>query len=42
LVSAVHAWRRGHGYGPAAPALARLLAERGATVPAQLADEVTR
>jgi pilus assembly protein CpaF len=42
LVTAVPAWRRGHGYGPAAPVLARLLVERGAPVPAQLADRAAR
>lgn len=29
LVQAVPAWRRGHGFGPAAETLANLLAERG-------------
>ncbi|PZM92935.1 MAG: pilus assembly protein CpaF [Actinobacteria bacterium] len=33
LVTAVPAWRRGHGAGPAAAALARLLHDRGVPVP---------
>ncbi len=36
LVTAVPVWRRGGGLGPAAPVLRRLLAERGAPVPALL------
>lgn len=36
LVSAVPAWRRGAGAGPAALALARLLAERGVAAPSVL------
>jgi pilus assembly protein CpaF len=38
LVTAVAAWRHGAGPGPAAPRLARLLAERGVPVPAVLAE----
>jgi pilus assembly protein CpaF len=37
LVTAVPAWRRDRGPGPAAPALARLLADRGVRVPELLA-----
>jgi pilus assembly protein CpaF len=33
LVTAVPVWRRGHGPGPAAPRLARILAERAVPVP---------
>jgi pilus assembly protein CpaF len=36
LTAAVPAWRRGHGPGPAAEALARLIAQRGFPVPAVL------
>ena len=36
LVTVVPAWRRGHGPGPAAGALARLIAGRGVRVPAIL------
>ncbi|MGI5211580.1 TadA family conjugal transfer-associated ATPase [Plantactinospora sp. CA-290183] len=36
LVTAVPAWRRGRGAGPAAPALATLIAERGVSVPPPL------
>jgi pilus assembly protein CpaF len=36
LLTAVPAWRRGWGAGPAANALARLLADRGVTAPAIL------
>lgn len=42
LVGAVPVWRRGHGLGPAAPVLRRLLADRGTPVPPLLrtAEEV--
>ena len=36
LATVVPAWQRGHGPGPAAGALARLIAERGQAVPALL------
>jgi pilus assembly protein CpaF len=36
LVTVVPAWRRGRGLGPAAPALARLIAERAVPVPSML------
>lgn len=41
LVTVVPAWRRGHGVGPAAPALARLLVQRGVPVPPVLTPERT-
>lgn len=41
LVTAVPAWRHGSGWGPGAAVLARLLAERGAPVPAELCAPTT-
>jgi pilus assembly protein CpaF len=38
LATVVPAWHRAHGPGPAAPALARMFAERGVPVPAVLAQ----
>ncbi|GAB1644656.1 TadA family conjugal transfer-associated ATPase [Krasilnikovia sp. MM14-A1259] len=40
LATVVPAWRRGHGAGPGAAVLVRLLAERGCGVPAVLANAV--
>jgi pilus assembly protein CpaF len=42
LMTAVPVWRRAGGPGPAAPVLARMLAERGAPVPALLAEDGPR
>lgn len=42
VVAAVPAWRRGEGLGPAAPALAGMLADRGVGVPAGLVDTAAR
>jgi pilus assembly protein CpaF len=41
LVTVVSAWQRGHGAGPGAPALARLIADRDVAVPAVLAPPGT-
>jgi pilus assembly protein CpaF len=40
LVTVVPAWRRGHGPGPAAEALAQMIASRGLPVPAILAGPI--